>query len=108
MHDTRTKASSVVRTSRAQDAIQLKTEVTGVQYHPQTEHLFVTSDGRGNVALRDTRMSFGSRSERSGGGIVLNVRYTFFTISFLKLKLLAFPSVQHEDFAERYGAFEQS
>ncbi|KAL0069092.1 hypothetical protein AAF712_003778 [Marasmius tenuissimus] len=74
LHDTRAKPASVVRTSRAQDAIQLDKEVTGVQYHPQTEHLFVTSDGRGRVALRDTRTGFGSRKERSDNGVVLNVR----------------------------------
>ncbi|KAG7088144.1 hypothetical protein E1B28_012166 [Marasmius oreades] len=70
LHDLRVQPRSLI--GRAQDAIQLETEVTGVQYHPQTEHLFVTSDGQGNVCLRDTRMAFGARTERSGNGVVLH------------------------------------
>ncbi|KAF9262873.1 WD40 repeat-like protein [Marasmius fiardii PR-910] len=71
LHDLRIQPPSIM--GRAQDAIQLEVEVTGVQYHPQTEHLFVTSDGQGNVCLRDTRMAFGMRSERSSGnGVVMN------------------------------------
>ena len=51
--------------------IAIQNEITGVQYHPRMEHLFVTSDGSGKVFLRDARMAFGS--QRTGGGIVLKV-----------------------------------
>ncbi|KAJ3534353.1 hypothetical protein NMY22_g6964 [Coprinellus aureogranulatus] len=58
------------RASRATGLLQMLSEATGVKYHPRMNHLFVTSDNRGNLCLRDERMVFGSdRSE----GIVLNV-----------------------------------
>ncbi|KAF5340637.1 hypothetical protein D9611_007483 [Ephemerocybe angulata] len=50
--------------------LQLQSEITGVEYHPRMEHLFVTSDNRGNVCLRDERMAFGSLPERSDGGVM--------------------------------------
>ncbi|KAF8895628.1 WD40-repeat-containing domain protein [Infundibulicybe gibba] len=59
-----------VHSTRAQDTLQLTTEVTGVQYHPQMEHIFVTSESRGDVCLRDSRMTFGPLSSRTGQGVV--------------------------------------
>ncbi|ESK95196.1 wd repeat domain 22 [Moniliophthora roreri MCA 2997] len=73
-YDTRVKGATVSRlapAALAQNMIQLAAECTGVQYHPQTENLFVTSDGHGNVCLRDARMGFGTRRERCGSGVVL-------------------------------------
>ncbi|KAF9533088.1 WD40-repeat-containing domain protein, partial [Crepidotus variabilis] len=69
-----------VRQSRRSDVVDLRSEVTGAQYHPRAEHLFVSSDHRGNVCLWDARMSFG-RSRTSlklGEGIVrrYNTRLT--------------------------------
>ncbi|KXN81788.1 DDB1- and CUL4-associated factor 5 [Leucoagaricus sp. SymC.cos] len=56
--------------SRAQNTLQLKSEVTGVQYHPHMEYIFLTSDQSGAVCLRDERMAFGPLSRRSREGIV--------------------------------------
>lgn len=58
------------RSARAQDTIQIESEVTGVEYHPIMEHIFVSSDSRGNVCLRDARMAFGPSSNRTREGIV--------------------------------------
>jgi WD repeat-containing protein 22 len=44
-----------------------------VQYHPTMEHIFVTGDRRGNVCLRDTRMAFGSKTQRKKDGVALKV-----------------------------------
>jgi len=46
-----------------------------VQYHPTMEHIFVTSDAKGRVCLRDARMAFGSVGEQSNAGVVLTVCY---------------------------------
>ena len=35
--------------SRAQGTLQLSSEVTGTQYHPVMDNVFVTSDNRGEV-----------------------------------------------------------
>ena len=58
---------------RAQNTLQLDAEVTGVEYHPNMEHLFVTSDSQGSVCLRDERMAFGPSTHRSHQGVVLQV-----------------------------------
>lgn len=50
-------------------------EFTSVQMHPSMEHLFVTSDAKGRVCLRDTRMAFGPLKDRSRDGVVQTVRY---------------------------------
>ncbi|KAF8158181.1 WD40-repeat-containing domain protein [Crassisporium funariophilum] len=52
------------------DTLHAESEITGVQYHPTIDHLFVTSDGIGRVFLRDTRMAFGPLTKRSNEGIV--------------------------------------
>jgi hypothetical protein len=62
------------RQSLAQRTIQENAELTGVQFHPETPDMFVTSAGSGMVCLRDARMAFGPRSQRSNGGIVQTVR----------------------------------
>ncbi|KAJ7741331.1 WD40 repeat-like protein [Mycena metata] len=54
---------------RAQDTIQLTSEVTGVQFHPRMEHVFATSDGHGRVCLRDMRMGFGPLTHRTQNGV---------------------------------------
>ncbi|KAJ6611391.1 WD40-repeat-containing domain protein, partial [Mycena sp. CBHHK59/15] len=54
---------------RAQDTIQLAGEVTGVQFHPVMEHIFATSDSK-RVCLRDLRMAFGPRTQRTQDGVV--------------------------------------
>ncbi|TFK40763.1 WD40 repeat-like protein [Crucibulum laeve] len=58
------------RAARAQDTMQLMSEVTGVQYHPIMDNIFVTSDNKGQVCLRDERMAFGPLTQRSGQGVV--------------------------------------
>jgi WD repeat-containing protein 22 len=62
------------RCTRTHDTIQIESEVTGVEYHPVMEHIFVTSDSRGNVCLRDARMAFGPLLNRTRQGIVQVVR----------------------------------
>ncbi|KAF7314675.1 WD40 repeat-like protein [Mycena kentingensis (nom. inval.)] len=66
-HDERATPSA---SPRAQDTIQLETEVNGVEFHPTTDHLFVTCDSKGAVCLRDMRMAFGPRAQRSQLGVV--------------------------------------
>ena len=44
-----------------------------MQYHPTMEHIFVTSDAKGRVCLRDARMTFGCAGKKSNAGIVLTV-----------------------------------
>lgn len=56
--------------TRAQGTIQLENEVTDVQYHPFMENLFATTDNQGNVCLRDVRMAFGPRKDRTREGVV--------------------------------------
>ncbi|KAJ3573186.1 hypothetical protein NP233_g2603 [Leucocoprinus birnbaumii] len=56
--------------SQAQNTLRLKSEVTGAQYHPNMEYIFLTSDQSGTVCLRDERMAFGPLSRRSQEGIV--------------------------------------
>lgn len=56
--------------TRAQCTIQIDCEFTDVQCHPTDEHLFVTSDHRGRVCLRDARMAFGPHTARTMEGIV--------------------------------------
>ena len=51
----------------------MNSESTGVQYHPTMEHIFVTSDAKGRVCLRDARMAFGYAGIKSGAGVVLTV-----------------------------------
>ncbi|KAF9013305.1 WD40 repeat-like protein [Cyathus striatus] len=58
------------RCSRAQDTIQINSEVTDVKHHPTMDNIFATSDNRGNVYLRDERMAFGPLQKRSNQGIV--------------------------------------
>ena len=59
--------------SRSQCTLQETTELTGVQYHPEAPDVFVTSGDNGQVCLRDVRMAFGPRSNRSNNGIVQKV-----------------------------------
>lgn len=44
-----------------------------MQYHPTMEHIFVTSDAKGRVCLRDARMAFGVAGKKSNIGVVLTV-----------------------------------
>ena len=71
-HDGRESSINLSR-RRAQDTMQLKAEITGVEYHPYMEHLFITSDNRGAVCLRDDRTAFGPLNSRSQRGIVQEV-----------------------------------
>lgn len=69
MHDSRAES----QLTRAQGTLRHDAEFTGVQYHPTMPHIFATSDNRGQVCLRDTRMAFGPLSQRSQSGIVQTV-----------------------------------
>ena len=63
----------------------MNSESTGVQYHPTMEHIFVTSDAKGRVCLRDARMAFGCAVRKSNAGVVLAVcclLYIPFVIEF--------------------------
>ncbi|KAH9966814.1 WD40-repeat-containing domain protein [Russula dissimulans] len=59
------------RMTDAETTLQQAAGFYGAIFHPRTEHLFVTSDDRGNVRLRDTRMAFGPLHQRTKKGIVL-------------------------------------
>jgi len=59
--------------TRAQATLQQAAEFSGAFFHPNMEHLFATSDVRGNVRLRDTRMAFGPLRQRTKEGIVHKV-----------------------------------
>ncbi|KAH9975631.1 WD40 repeat-like protein [Russula compacta] len=59
------------RMTCAQATLQQAAEFSGAFFHPRMEHLFATSDVRGNVRLRDTRMAFGPLRQRTKEGIVL-------------------------------------
>ncbi|KAH9980092.1 WD40-repeat-containing domain protein [Lactifluus volemus] len=67
LHDGRAES----RMTPAQGTLQQAAEFSGAFFHPRMEHLFVTSDIRGNVRLRDTRMAFGPLRQRTKDGIVL-------------------------------------
>ncbi|KAH9991247.1 WD40 repeat-like protein [Russula vinacea] len=67
LHDARAES----RMTRAQATLQQAAEFSGAFFHPRMEHLFATSDVRGNVRLRDTRMAFGPLRQRTKDGIVL-------------------------------------
>ncbi|KAH9841355.1 WD40 repeat-like protein [Rhodofomes roseus] len=66
MHDMRAESTL----TRAQGTLQHDSEFTSVQFHPEMPHIFVTSDNRGEMCLRDTRMAFGPKSRRRDKGIV--------------------------------------
>ena len=58
-----------------------------MQYHPTMEHIFVTSDAKGRVCLRDARMAFGRgySGRKSNAGVVLTVScrlYLIFVMEF--------------------------
>jgi len=72
LHDARAER----RITRAQATLQQAAEFSGAFFHPRMEHLFATSDVRGNVRLRDTRMAFGPLHQRTKEGIVHKVTYT--------------------------------
>lgn len=74
LHDDR-ESSSISK--RSQRILQLDREVTGVQYHPQIDNLFITCDFHGEVHLRDVRMAFGPARTRTQEGIVLSVQSPF-------------------------------
>lgn len=48
-----------------------------MKYHPQSDKLFVSSDCRGNVCLRDVRIAFGGNSIGTAGGTVLKVKIIY-------------------------------
>jgi hypothetical protein len=61
------------RWSYAQGILQHTAEFTSARWHPTMEHIFLTSDSRGAIHLRDTRMAFGPLKNRSKQGIVRTV-----------------------------------
>ena len=69
LHDMRAQSTL----TRAQGTLQHDSEITSVQFHPEMEHIFVTSDNHGGLFLRDTRMAFGPKSRRLNKGIVRKV-----------------------------------
>ena len=84
-HDGRSGGSGGSSSSREDATIQLNSESTGVQYHPTMEHIFVTSDAKGRVCLRDARMAFGHARKKSNAGVVLTVcccLYIIFVMEF--------------------------
>jgi len=48
----------------------MEQEMSGAQYHPRMEHLFITSDCKGNVLLWDARMAFTKKDDE---GVVQKV-----------------------------------
>jgi hypothetical protein len=62
--------------THAQATLQQAAEFSGALFHPRMEHLFATSDVRGNIRLRDTRMAFGPLRQRTKDGVVLKVTCT--------------------------------
>lgn len=77
LHDQR----SWSRPSRAHDTIALDCPVTDVKWHPTLEHIFATSEEKGAVCLRDTRMAFGPATRRTREGVVQTVRFLIFVTS---------------------------
>lgn len=69
LHDARTES----RMTPAAATLEQSAEFSGAFFHPRMEHLFATSDARGNVRLRDTRMAFGPMHQRTKDGIVHKV-----------------------------------
>ena len=54
----------------------MNAEQTGVQYHPSMDHLFASSNSKGQVYLHDARMAFESDDDeatRGQNGIVQRV-----------------------------------
>ena len=72
--------------------IQMNSESTGVQYHPTMEHIFVTSDAKGRVCLRDARMAFGCAAKKSNAGVVLAVCCLLYITLVMEL-LISFFSI---------------
>lgn len=58
-HDVRQPRPS----SANREFIQLEREITGIQYHPLLDNLFITSGSPGNVLLWDARMAFTRKTE---------------------------------------------
>ncbi|KAG2001800.1 hypothetical protein CC2G_004929 [Coprinopsis cinerea AmutBmut pab1-1] len=74
-----------VNTRRTREnTLELNASASGALYHPTMAHIFLTSDSRGRVCLRDERMAFGS-GERTDGGIVqrYNTNLTKKTVNHL-------------------------
>jgi WD repeat-containing protein 22 len=74
--------------TRAQATLQQAAEFSGAFFHPRMEHLFATSDVRGNVRLRDTRMAFGPLRQRTKEGIVLKVTCASWLLTLTPLTTL--------------------
>ena len=81
LHDARTESSM----TRAQATLQQAAEFSGAFFHPRMEHLFATSDVRGNVRLRDTRMAFGPMRQRTKDGIVHKVTCNLWCLNLMLL-----------------------
>jgi hypothetical protein len=81
--------------------------VTGVQYNPQMEYVFLTSEQSGAVCLRDERMAFGPLSRRSREGVVqvVSVLIVFFLTANLRSWLFL---VQYQVDAPKSELPEQS
>jgi hypothetical protein len=81
LHDARTES----RMTRAQATLRQAAEFSGAYFHPRMEHLFATSDVRGNVRLRDTRMAFGPMRQRTKDGIVHKVTCNSWCLNLMLL-----------------------
>jgi WD repeat-containing protein 22 len=46
----------------------MNVEMSGVQYHPSMDNLFVSSNSKGQVYLHDTRMAFESDDDEATRG----------------------------------------
>lgn len=61
------------------EIIQVEHEISGVQYHPVMDHLFISSDCAGNVLLWDTRMAYTGNNVTAKGVVE---RVTDFALSY--------------------------
>jgi DDB1- and CUL4-associated factor 5 len=93
LHDGRAES----RMTRAQGTLQQAAQFSGAFFHPHMEHLFATSDVRGNVRLRDTRMAFGPLRQRTKEGIVLKVIRTRASVFSFSCRHAHCWSVCHKD-----------
>jgi hypothetical protein len=93
LHDGRAESHM----THAQGTLQQAAEFSGAFFHPRMEHLFATSDVRGNVRLRDTRMAFGPLRQRTKEGIVQKVIYTKAWCSALIVDTARYWSVCYKD-----------
>ncbi|TFK52332.1 WD40 repeat-like protein, partial [Heliocybe sulcata] len=65
LHDSRDQTLT-----RAHATLFHEAEFSDVKWHPGMEHIFATSDSKGQVCLRDKRMAFGPLKQRHRNGVV--------------------------------------